>query len=115
MGREQNVKHAMGFVALFIVVGTMAFSAACLLTVCCLVNAHEENTRRQRVAERALDERPLAQADQAQQQQRGGELVQPRDDDDDVDDVRAPGTSESPTYNIRTGAREGVVYSGTVV
>jgi len=105
----------MGLVAFFIVVGTMAFSAAFLMAVCCVVNAHEENVRRQQVAERVLADRPLTEADEeAQQQERDGPADRDDDDDDGGGGGGKPGTSEYPTYNIRTGAREGVVYSRSV-
>ena len=91
------------------VLGSLVLSAACLMTICGIVNAHLENQQRQQVVERVLSERPLAEAD---------EQAQPPEDDesaDPIDDDGKPGTGDSPTYNIRTGAREGVVYSGTVV
>ena len=89
------------------VLGSLVLSAACLMTICGIVNAHLENQQRQQVVERVLSERPLAEAD---------EQAQPQDDEPaDRSDDGKPGTSDSPTFDIRTGAREGVVYSGTVV
>ena len=90
------------------VLGSLVLSAACLMTICGIVNAHLENQQRQQIVERVLSERPLTEAD---------EQAQPQDDEPAGrnDDDGKPGTGDSPTFDIRTGAREGVVYSGTVV
>ena len=89
------------------VLGSLVLSAACLMTVCSIVNAHHENLQRQRVVERVLADRPLAEADEQAQP--------PEDEPAHPGDDGKPGTGDSPTFNIRTGAREGVVYSGSVV
>ena len=89
------------------VLGSLVLSAACLMTVCSIVNAHHENLMRQRIAERVLADRPLAEVDE--------EAQPPEDEAADRSDDGKPGTGDSPTFNIRTGAREGVVYSGSVV
>ena len=87
----------------------MVLSAACLMTVCGIVNAHHENLMRQRIAERVLADRPLAEVDEETQRE------PPEDEPVGRSDDGKPDMSESPTFNIRTGAREGVVYSGTVL
>jgi len=91
------------------VLGSLVLSAACLMTVCSIVSAHYENLMRQRIAERVLSDRPLAEVDEEAQRE------PPEDEPAGRSDDGKPDTSESPTFNIRTGAREGVVYSGSVL
>ena len=87
------------------VLGSLVLSAACLMTVCSIVSAHHENLQRQRVVERVLADRPLAEVDE--------EAQRAEDEATDPGDDGKPGTGDSPKFNLRTGACEGVVYSGS--